>query len=1412
MGFFDLIEEPDDDELDDGFCLPYGRDSAVDDYRKKIQRKCRLPEEVPHELIPEIIDDIKFVRHEMEVLLPREFTLDDAYRLFYEHGKPSGMYYKANRYGGIEYDYEADDRVFRAQRYLLGNQSFEPADVLDSFDASLDGKGTMRPGYVDFPARDKAVVQLGVRRTHRPSPELAAEGLYYRQFGSDEWHWDYAAPELFAAIEKAVESRTTDDPFEWAYDRVRIAAGYSALGGGKECAPTFLADVYENFASTACNPPPPTHEKPRNYDLDEQDIELLTHLYARHDATVLPEAVTVVLEHAVLLTPEMLKAEPFASFFTHLPEMVENGFDVDSIMEFSHAESESGSSGLDRLKDGMELAMRIFRGRKPWWFKENLDMSEWFSDGKTKYDYAYDFKNDEHGRSVMLKIASHAGFAFADTMNAFMHAGCTLTALSPFSEDDAIEFTAFVTARFGIRNIPRFIRVFGHCTEVLAEVDESERRERLDQLKLYLEETRPQSEMFCRLEPKDSTLYKPGLNGFVLALEGETSRSRDTHELNINNTRLRGIEHKLALPLDVRARSFMPPLQPALAEQVQHKGLLAGSSNESRLALPAAEHALLANTVTSAVVGQFDFFEQLRQECGHLDAHVAKMYLTFSAVRMPDPWHPPKGFLRFLQVFDSIDTPGWRFAYLEHPKDRDAVHSENARKELGKQMLVSNMLDAWIMGLLTTDEMERLFSWMTLPLTDDRRKKIEEEMRLEFAKYPAVEVDLDEDEPEEYRDHRTPEEKRADRARHEKEKISMAINGEERQQKTHRLVALQETFVILSVINSMSIAGSFSKNVLASALRKAMHPIIGDLNGTPDDMGELIRPDLMSNLMRMSQHGAVDTDALRSSVEHATTPDEALETIQHFLEETVMKAMQQSIEHCLPNALAEVTDEMKRLRESGDPNAASNLATIVSNVRARLIVDLQRIWSGAPFAMIGIVDRLMAEFKIPDYAELFGPMHHFNTTVLPAHLPAQPDGAAFSDVTASNQHSARLLHFVGLRLIQEQRNRSEQGPFARLKQKYGTDSHVNVSAGASLVGKIVSRGFSDERAEGVDPYEVMAGQLPNFQERVDKWRLADMPLGPIGGRWHFDNPVSDRHLQLFTELLSLGQTPFRMIHSNTSLIIPGFNSRKEMKAFILMLALEGLIDPSKPELQVGISSRLSPELCAYFGSSAMLGTAECAPFKVDSFIANSEYNTWLTAARIVAYDAYPESAGERRNFELPFMFRGSPESSQNVQGRTDILGRWHVNCDLSDTEPDIFTLDDIDITHFVGAALRHVQYGGPLAEAGKAYMERHREILRTHGLSDTLDAPWVFSRETDASDQRHLRSTAHFDRCVKPCMDAHFAQAPSFGSGSGIVYDVRENIDTLRRQAETVREAIKKDPAYESHVRALLQVTPYESL
>ncbi len=667
-------------------------------------------------------------------------------------------------------------------------------------------------------------------------------------------------------------------------------------------------------------------------------------------------------------------------------------------------------------------------------------------------------------------------------------------------------------------------------------------------------------------------------------------------------------------------------------------------------------------------------------------------------------------------------------------------------------------------------------------------------------------MDFDDERRHHDDDHRSPAERMTDADERITQEVQMA--GQQRRKKIqqNRLQSLQQTFTLLSAFNSMSIAGSFSREELRAVLVENILPQELQPASEEEEEANPIRGGVMlKGLMKLQEIGALDHEALRAAVENSPDASTAWQTMQNFIEQVLVRCMSQSLEQSLPNAVTRISETMKALEHHSPEDAEKELAFAVTRVHRDLEQELVTIWDGAPFVASDIAHRLLSQFRVPEYVELFPHIRRFNAETV-SSLPAPSASPLHKDLGESNAHSARMFFFVGGRIAQHVRGESGKQVLDGMQERHGQGSHVDLSGGTQLITDLSGNG-GDHLATALASF---TEQLPAFQKNVDAWRLQEIPFGPIGGRWHFANPVNDKHMELFTHLLSLGKTPFRMIHSNTSLIVPGFMSRNEMRMFIYMLGLEGLIDPSKPELQIGITGRLNPELCAYHGSSCMLGTAECAPFKIDSFVPD-ERNHHLTAARIVAYDAYPESEGRRRNFELPFMSKGTPSSGENVEGRTDILGRWNVRWNLGSGVPDLNTMDDLDIAHTVGGALRHVQYGGPLKEAGAAYMERHREILGDYGLSDTLGAPWVYTRAHEAYEDSS-KNPEHFNRCVKACMDVHFANAASFAEGRGAVFDVRQNIDTLIRQAQTVRTDILHDPAYEQDIRAILQTTPYESL
>ncbi len=1294
---------------------------------------------------------------------------------------------------------------------------------------------------MDFPSRECVAVQLGRRRTNKPTPEQIAEGVYYAQFGVEHWQATYAAPQLFAAIEKHMEGKETDDPFTWVQQRAAVAAGYSIEGIGRDCSTSFLAQAYESMASTACNTAPNYHAELREFEVGPEEENLLVELYGRHAATVCPEAVATVLAHAIVLTPEQIRtSQTMQAFFARLPDLLQNGLNIDRIEEYTRAPCNEEGTLFNRLESAMRMAVHIYGGQqKPWWFKEDFDMAAYFvEDQEPNREGRHMMRNTTAGRPVMERLAEIAGFAFQHVLEPYCAVGYRLAELEPFTQDDAMRYTANVVRQYGIGNPRRAIAVLWHCLHIVQQEEPARRAERLRQVCMHLEHVRPASPTIGAMESSRPVFALPGVDRLAATMLGRSlTVSGKVHVQRIGFDTLHAIGEKFREPLAQRARTYVPAL-PHFAQDMERRGLLPGQSNEAKPLLPVAASHVAVAAPQNPVLGVMDFYQQLREECDGTDESVANIYCRFCAARMPDPWHPPKGFLRFLQLFDQIETPGWRFTGLEHPNDRPAVAEENARREIGKQMLVANMLDAWIMGLLTGPELEALCVWLTTDLRPEQNIAIEKDVhwnwheRLQSLRGTGHAAQSDntygqrqEDEYERDRRQR----RNADAGRTlSPEAHAAPITADDReatmiedmdrdirsvklsrtnQLRRNRMMALQETFGTLSIINSMAIAAVIPHAALRDMLKKSVLPQLLDTDEEAVASGPQPQAAgvLLSNLVRLQEIGALDPDALRNAVEQSETPEQAFDVVQDFLQRVLVRCMEESVNTSLPNAIARVTKVMQEVSAWDDSEqATSTLGHAIGNVRRELEEELDRIWAGAPFVAQDIVHRLLTQFRVPQYATLFPHIHNFNRHTLPAALPPRTEQQRFADLHDSNAHTARAFHFVGSRIIQEHTGDGDERRGLRLmEQRHGSGSRINMQAGASMVRDLALRQADPDTEDTAGLYAGLAQRLPEFLAQVEQWRLDDVPLGPIGGRWHFGNPVSDKHLELMKHLLSLGQTPFRMIHSNTSLIIPGFMSKNEMRLFIFMLALEGLVDPTKPELQLGITGRLSPEFCAYFGSSCMLGTAECAPFKLDSFVPNSPENHHLTAARIVAYDAYPESYGERRNFELPFMFQGAPSSGKNVAGRTDILGRWHVDWKPTQQRPNIYTMDDVDIAHVVGASLRHVQYGGPLREAGLGYMERHREILGDYGLEDTLKAPWVYARGEHESYADSSKNPEHFDRCVKACMDVHFAHAGSFGEQRGAVYDVRQNIALLMLQAEEVGQALRTDPEYADDIRAL---------
>jgi|CXWL01.1.fsa_nt_gi hypothetical protein len=561
---------------DDEESVPEGESPDVWQYRKSIQEKCRLPCWPPHILTPEIADNIQFVRHQILVRLPEEFSRDDALSFFLTREHPFGGYYKVGRYGDIEYDMDKADAAFASSRYMPHHWDVEMPDLLASYERSLNEDSNIRPGYVEFPTHDRVKVQLGIRRGKKPDPQTLVEGLYYRQYIADEWHWEPAAPQLFAAIEKNLEKRSTTDPFQWVQERALIASAYSVLGGGKECSPVFLAEVYEGMASTMCNTTPTRHQEPIEYEVGEVEQSLLIELYGRYAGSVSPEMVVIVLEYAQALTPEIIRDNTtIRSFLDHLPEMLENGLNISRILQCTDMSSRATSVTLENLESAMKISLGIYCGQKPWWFKEDFDLNEFLlEDEDEDSPDCVNIRNNQAGRAVLERISVKAGFAFQHVVPVYDTHGHRMALIAPFQEDDAIDFTVFVTQRYGIGNLVRCREVLQYCFRILQQEEESCRWERLKQLREHLDEVRPQTVTFGCLEAGNPVFEMPGVNHLAATMLGrDVAESGEVHDQRIGFDKLQAIGELFTQPLGLRARKYAPAL-PSYLANLERRGLL----------------------------------------------------------------------------------------------------------------------------------------------------------------------------------------------------------------------------------------------------------------------------------------------------------------------------------------------------------------------------------------------------------------------------------------------------------------------------------------------------------------------------------------------------------------------------------------------------------------------------------------------------------------------------------------------------------------------------------------------------------------------------------------------------------------------------------------------------------------------
>ena len=309
-------------------------------------------------------------------------------------------------------------------------------------------------------------------------------------------------------------------------------------------------------------------------------------------------------------------------------------------------------------------------------------------------------------------------------------------------------------------------------------------------------------------------------------------------------------------------------------------------------------------------------------------------------------------------------------------------------------------------------------------------------------------------------------------------------------------------------------------------------------------------------------------------------------------------------------------------------------------------------------------------------------------------------------------------------------------------------------------------------AENVETLNHSFGDfIPRAKNFFKSARDESFGLLPVGGKIHVLHKIDAMRLEFVKQRLGLDSTGFRLLHADTSLLLPPMPSAAELKLVVTVLNAEGVIDTEHPELQVCIPGRLPPDLCAILGASILLATEIGVKYDPNSFSTNAE----VTGLRIMAYDA----GGPREAF--PF--------STPIGGRTDMLGRR--------------ALSDIDNYQLLGTVLIRSKDFGPYGDLAKSYIAEFKQILAKYGLSEVLKTSWVAKNEAKGD---FLASQRHYYDAVLPCTNAWFTWFEANKDAeqqSGIVSDVRNLLDSLGERVNMQRKALINDPRFSDQKRSL---------
>lgn len=1292
------------------------------------------------------------------------------------------------------------------KRYVTDYPPYYGEEALRAADTSVI------PGHVEE-TKDEYLIRWRTRGSPAPSEAEVAK-LAAKASSRNESRGRVMTEEFYRdLIFPYVGRRTQTTPFEWAHERARLAVGFTAtMALLRETPAAKLTEPFMEIAGKVINAPSPDAGDPKSLAKTPKREALYTALKARIENPS-SELIWFILKNEEAFAPEMFEDPRVCAGIAELEPCLANGLNVKRLEEWFKLQSK-GENVREALVKSLNLTKAIFaNGKNPWWFREDIPWEEWFDVGASESgtcDGVYKLAPDAKGLERIEQIAKATGRAVEYGVALYKKEAWRLfEKREDIDEDRLWKLYGTVTHAYGVGNVPRACNVLRFIREFIEKVPAKDRRKALDKLERHAQKAAPANAIIGRLQGEDAGLHLPGLSALLVTQLGVDRMKTDRVDSStIQVAHLSDMAVRLARSVHVRAGELPGAVKQKYLDRVR---LL---TDHTKPAVLLEADSSVAKDCGEALMGLLEFYEHLDRECQE-PSRVGD-YFAFYAHKMPNPMHPPEGFLKFLEDFEYVSDPRCKYSEFEAPNERHAIREKNAAYLVERHLVISSLIDVWVKGLITEEHLRRILSsllrkdagafanYSVQREYDERAKRevrrargedadhVEERTLTLFARYLCLK-----DSVEVLAVHAA----LVDAGIMTEEDLRVlttetALNGSGtravRMDKLAKGAPHEELLVCMRAMIASGCANAqdLQKSLHETTLKERM--IYSRKNPHEWDKRASVTPDFFTRLSEL-WYTAYAFKMMHDEASKTKYRDRAVSEIKrhlamgHFQKSYMRGEVAEVVEGLISNATSSLRSECEKL-------------TMHATIPLDMDAFIQRFF---PLYEIGktffkVWYELLHKIKIPDSVVID------LIEQVPHTFPLNERGHAILLEDVKGTHLSPTTRFLaGISVLGRKTDQPNPGsPVGRV-----TDQVVNMvtftlalsEMPPSLLATLsIDDGVRTRQPvvepsipNGEDPSAVLRGALaakipysgstprelmaeivalnqametrrPVVMERIRLARENAWGLVPVGGKIHVLHPVNTIRFNLVKKMLGFDSTQFRLDRASTSIIIPPVPSAEESIAMVNMLAQIGILDDEFPELQVTLPGRLPPKDVAILGSFLLLATERGIAYDLKAF---STTHDAQTGARIMAYDA------GHTPIDMPFM--------PPLEGRTDMLGRRDAG--------------DIKIMQRVGTVLLQAHAGkGPFARFAEEFKKRFTAILEAHGIAEVLDGSWIYlpgQSQTDEAD-----SVRHYET-VKTCTDAYFACARQFSETEreeGIIFEVRALLEWLEVEIEKEQKNLRE--------------------